>query len=130
MSQTGTILVVEDDLYWRQEFLVEPLQEAGLTVWAASNYRRATELFDQHPIDLLIIDINLTGVDGNTDGISLIQYALARRQVKIVVVSGSPERMYKYVKGIETDALIEKDRFDVIQFVQTIQQILSTRSRS
>jgi CheY-like chemotaxis protein len=58
-----TILVVDDDEAIRT-LLQEELEEEGYRVIIATNARDALKLVDTEPLDLVILDIRMPGMDG------------------------------------------------------------------
>lgn len=58
-----TILVVDDDEPIRT-LLTEELTEDGYRVITASNARDALKLVENEPLDLVILDIRMPGMDG------------------------------------------------------------------
>jgi DNA-binding response OmpR family regulator len=62
-SRNIQILVVDDEEPLRN-LLEASLRRTGYDVIAASSGRKALELFEQHHIDLVLLDILLPGVDG------------------------------------------------------------------
>ncbi len=58
-----TILVVDDDEPIRN-LLTEELTEDGYRVITASNARDALKLVENEPLDLVILDIRMPGMDG------------------------------------------------------------------
>jgi DNA-binding response OmpR family regulator len=58
-----TILVVDDDEPIRN-LLTEELTEEGYRVLTASNARDAIKLVENEPLDLVVLDIRMPGMDG------------------------------------------------------------------
>ncbi len=58
-----TILVVDDDRAIR-ELLVEELMEDGYQVLSVDNARDALKIVENEPLDLVILDIRMPGMDG------------------------------------------------------------------
>ena len=58
-----TILVVDDDEAIRT-LLQEELEEEGYKVLIATNARDALKMVDAEPLDLVILDIRMPGMDG------------------------------------------------------------------
>ncbi|MFD1887788.1 response regulator transcription factor [Paenibacillus wenxiniae] len=58
-----TILLVEDDILMR-EFMTDYFKKDGWNVLEANNGREALELFEQHELDLIVLDIMMPEVDG------------------------------------------------------------------
>jgi len=63
VEESKKILVVDDEesihLLYREE-----LEEEGYQVFSATNGEEALEIFGSNPIDLVILDINMPGMDG------------------------------------------------------------------
>ncbi len=58
-----TILIIEDDLNTRK-LLSAILKVHGFHFFAVENAFKALELLNQHPIDLIIMDVMMPGMDG------------------------------------------------------------------
>ena len=63
VTNSGHKLLVDDEdsihLLYREE-----LEEEGYQVFSAMNGGKALEIFGSNPIDLVILDINMPGMDG------------------------------------------------------------------
>lgn len=119
-----TVLIVEDEVDWREQIFRESLEDEGLIVFAAATYDESIELVDQHAFDLAVVDINLTNVPGNVQGAQVMRYIRDRQDTRIIVVSGSRERNQKQIEDIDYVAFIEKDSFDIVAFVQVVREII------
>jgi two-component system copper resistance phosphate regulon response regulator CusR len=119
-----TVLIVEDEVDWREQIFRESLENEGLIVFAAATYDESIELVDQHAFDLAVVDINLTNVPGNVQGAQVMRYIRDRQDTRIIVVSGSRERNQKQIEDIDYVAFIEKDSFDIVAFVQVVREII------
>jgi DNA-binding NtrC family response regulator len=64
MSLEGRVLIVEDDPAQR-EMLVGFLRDLGVETEAAENGRRALDLLDSQPIDLVVTDLRMPGMEGS-----------------------------------------------------------------
>ena len=86
-SRASTILVVEDDPLIRMT-IAEHLRDGGFRVLEASDAQEALQIFGAaEPIELMISDINMPGMDGA----ALATWVQANfPDVRIVVVSGAP----------------------------------------
>jgi len=119
-----TVLIVEDEVDWREQIFRESLEDEGLIVFTAATYDESIELVDQHAFDLAVVDINLTNVPGNVQGAQVMRYIRDRQDTRIIVVSGSRERNQKQIEDIDYVAFIEKDSFDIAAFVQVVREIM------
>lgn len=88
------ILVVEDDADLRRMFR-NALSIAGYDVEEAGDGVEALQLVENHPPDLVVLDLLLRALDGVSVQQELASRALTRR-IPIVIVTGS---------DIDTDAL-------------------------
>ena len=74
-----TILIVDDEKNTR-DGLGRALQR-NYDVLLAEDGRRALELLDEHPVDVVLSDVRMPGMDGLT----LLQRALARQPQPLVI---------------------------------------------
>jgi DNA-binding response OmpR family regulator len=82
-SPKETHLLIVDDEEPLRNLLRISLQKAGYTVYTASNGKEAMELFDQAPIDLVLLDILMPDMDGYT----LCAELRKRSDVPIIMLS-------------------------------------------
>ena len=121
------ILVVEDEEYWREALFREALEEAGYLVRTCSNYGEAVAALDERVFDLLGIDVNLTGLAGNQDGVRVLEHVAALgHNPPSVIVSGSKTRAMAMgsVERFRPAAFLDKATFDVAQFVALVTDAL------
>ena len=117
------ILVVDDVERWREDIFREALEDEGYQVETASNYSEAVAAIDRHVFDLAVIDINLTAVPGNRDGIRVLEYMAAQgHQTRAIIVSGSKAwaASEEYARTFSPVAFFDKTKFDVIEFVTLV----------
>ena len=112
-------LVVEDQQLWRELFFGDALRELGFTVFPAATKEEALELLDAHSFDIAIVDINLTEVPGNSDGLIVTDYIEFKElRLPVIIVSGSDNGLLRL--GNQKPfivAKIKKDAFDLDEFV-------------
>jgi len=63
MSEQKEILIIDDE-QMILEMLDQILSSAGYQVHAALGGQQGLELYDQHPVDLVLTDIKMPGIDG------------------------------------------------------------------
>src|SRR5690554_506913 len=84
MSQDATILLVDDEANIRLTLGVV-LERAGYSVTAAENGETAVELLERQTFDLMVVDLQMPGMDG-------MQVVAAARQrqpdMAIIVLTG------------------------------------------
>jgi DNA-binding NtrC family response regulator len=127
MSSLYQILIVEDEARWREEILREALEDQGYQVRTSNSYDQAVAALDQHTFDLIVIDVNLTGVAGNQDGIRVLERLDATdTETKTIVISGSRTRAMaaESVKKFRPLAFVDKTTFDVAAFVTLVADAL------
>jgi DNA-binding NtrC family response regulator len=121
----GQALIVEDQADWRQVFS-ESVQEVGLTPFAVANKDEALDLLNRQNFKLAIIDINLTDVFGNHDGLLVIETIKTKGDtLPIIVVSGSEvglTSLKNYRQRVF--AAIRKENFNLDEFVALVEKAL------
>jgi len=128
MSQQYQILIVEDEARWREDIFREALEEEGFLVQTSDNYSEAVEALEQGDFDLVIIDVNLTGVSGNQDGVRLLEYMVSHHiQAETIIVSGSKTRSLaqERIEEFRPAAFVDKTTFDISDFVALVAETLS-----
>jgi DNA-binding NtrC family response regulator len=127
MTEAYQILVVEDEARWREDIFREALEEAGFLVQTSSTYTEAVAALERDDFDLVVIDVNLTGVSGNQDGVRLLEYLAAQdMQAETIVVSGSKTRdlAQEQVAMFRPRAFVDKMTFDIAQFIELVTETL------
>jgi DNA-binding NtrC family response regulator len=127
MKKGHRILIVEDQAGWREDIFRETLEDRGYRVSTSDSYQGAIDTLDHGGFDLVIVDVNLTGVSGNQDGIRIVEQLAARGDMTpVIVVSGSKTRdaARQTLKQYAPVAFIDKTTFDIDQFVQTVAEAL------
>lgn len=82
------ILVVEDLESWQKKFR-RFLRDEPFNVNIAANNQQAQTIFNRCRLDLLILDVNLSGVPYNVDGLQIAnQLWRQNRNIKIIIISG------------------------------------------
>jgi DNA-binding NtrC family response regulator len=128
MPRQYHILVVEDEERWREDIFREALEDGGYQVVTSSSYNEAVAALDRQVFDLVVIDVNLTGVSGNRDGVRVLDRiaALGHRSLTIVV-SGAKTWLVaeKSVRKFHPVAFLDKTTFDVAEFVTLVTSALN-----
>lgn len=93
-----TVLVVEDekDIQAILQFLLE---DEGYTALTAENAEDGWVAIQQHPVDLVLIDINLPGMDG----LSLCNLIKTQRPLPVIILS-SRDKDDDVISGLELGA--------------------------
>lgn len=113
------ILVVEDDVHVRN-FLCNSLSREGHTVYTATDGSEALNIIEQEPIQCIITDILMPGVEG----IELISDLHKHHpDVKIIAISGGgrieADHYLSMANEFGADRLISKP-FKVQQIIDTV----------
>lgn len=81
-----TVLVVEDDANQR-ELYVEELKSEGYNVLSAANGRDALNIAREQQLDLIVMDINMPGMDGLDTLNHLLEI---NRQIPVIINTAYP----------------------------------------
>ena len=88
MAPSFTVLIVDDDSDMR-DVLAQVLREKGLRVLTASHGYEAVRILGDHPVDLLLADIVMPGMDG----VQLAAQAkLIRPGIKVLFATGYAQK--------------------------------------
>ena len=120
MAESGqTILVVDDDASIRK-LLKRCFESESYTVFEAASGSDMFALLQQHPIDLITLDLSL----GGEDGLDLARQVRAESSVSIIMVSGRGELIDKVV-GLEVgaDDYISKP-FELREVIARVRSVL------
>ena len=94
-----TVLIVDDDESVRT-MLYKVIRSNGIQAQMASSGRQALEMAVSHPVDLILLDVNMPGMDG----FEVIQQLRSRGvQTPIIIVSGRQED-YDTLYGLDIGA--------------------------
>jgi two-component system OmpR family response regulator len=93
-----TLLVVDDDEDIRT-LVAEPLSNAGYSVLTASDGPSMFAVLNEHPVDLIVLDLNLPG----EDGLALCRMTRASRDTPIIMLTARGEAIDRVI-GLEVGA--------------------------
>jgi DNA-binding NtrC family response regulator len=128
MSEQKRILVVEDDAEWRENILRDALEDDGYQINTCASYEEAVTILDEVDFDLVVVDVNLTGVPGNRDGIRIVErIAETGRRTAVIVVSSSDtlRAARESVGHFGSIAFMDKTAFDLVDFIDSVADALS-----
>ena len=124
-NQTYNVLIIEDLPSWQKSFQ-RYLQHEPLNLFFAASYFEAVQKAKLFPFDLVILDVNLTGVPYNVDGLTLAEHLWEWNQnLKVIIVTGSREwdqrlTMYRFTPSF----ILEKKNLDQDDLISKIYQTL------
>lgn len=124
-ERVNNILVIEDLPSWQKKFR-RFLRDEPFNIVVATNYLEALILAEVYAFDLLILDVNLSGVPYNVDGLRVANKLWDKdKEVKIIIVSGDQNwdgRLGIY--GFAPNFVLEKQSLDQDDFIKKIYQAL------
>jgi CheY-like chemotaxis protein len=127
MPEQKRILVVEDDAEWRENILRDALEDEGYHVKTCASYEEAVTILEGD-FDLAVVDVNLTGVSGNRDGIRIVErIAETGTRTAVIVVSSSDtlRAARESVGQFGSITFMDKTAFDIVGFVDSVADALS-----
>ena len=100
------------------------LVQQMLSVFEAAGYDQALKLVKKHHIDVAVIDVNLSGVPHNVDGLMLAEQMWeSNSKVRIILISGSRDwerRLSRF--RFRPTCILEKQNLDQDDFVRKVRQ--------
>ena len=120
------LLVVDDDDDVR-EVVVEALERARFSVARASDGRRALDILAAEPIDLLVLDLNMPGMNGY-DVLRELRAGTDGNRIPVIVLSGNVDTA-RSPSDIGADALMTKPT-DLRQLVAAVNTLLDGRRKA
>lgn len=98
LADMDTVLLVEDDGLFR-EMLRDTLQPHDFNVMEAISGKRSLEILQEHPVDLIVLDLHL--VDGY--GLDFMPRIRTHTQAPVIILSGEHSQAEK-IKGLKKGA--------------------------
>ncbi|MBI1880004.1 MAG: response regulator [Chloroflexi bacterium] len=129
MEEKRNVLIVEDDPSWQRRF-TRYLRNEPFAISIVATYQDALALIESQTFDLVILDINLTGVVENYDGLRLGSKLWSRdKNVKIIIVSGS-DAVVKRLTSLTfaPNFILKKQNLDQDEFIEKVHLALSQKS--
>lgn len=125
MDKTYNVLIVEDDKSWQRRFK-RYLKREPFVISVTDTYQKASALIEKQTFDLVILDVNLTGVVGNYDGLRVGHEVWHKdRTVKIIIVSGSDSARKRLSSfNFVPSYILEKQTIDQNEFIKKVYQAL------
>ncbi len=107
---TKTVLVIEDEPNVAA-FIKQGLNEAGYEVFLAYNGEQGLELLRQKPIDLIVLDVILPGMDGIEALGKVRNSGLKHIPILMLTALGSTENVVKGLDNGADDYLVKPFKF-------------------
>ncbi len=111
MSDKKRILVVDDEesihLLYREEF-----EEEGYEVVSAMSGEEALQLFKEDPPDLVVLDINMPGMDGIE---VLRQMKQMQPDIPVILSSAYPEYKQELASWASDDYIVKSFNMDELK---------------
>ena len=86
MNNTASVLIVDDEEVVRRSHL-RSLASAGCRAEAAENGAQALQVMEQHPFDVILLDLRMPGLDG----MEVLRTLKARwPDSEVVIITGYP----------------------------------------
>ncbi len=114
-----TILVV-DDIKENRDLVVQILMQYGFKTYEASSGKQAIDIFKAHSIDLIFMDILMTGLDG-LETTNIIRADLNKRDIPIIALSANvfeEDKQKAYRSGANDFLAKPVDEKELIQLLQ------------
>ncbi len=112
------ILVVDDEINFTKALEIF-LTKAGYTVHVANSGQEAIDLIHEYRYDLVLLDLNMPGIDG----IKVAEALKAMRQVEdVIVITGHKEEYEEKLKALNIQNIMEKPigRNELLEKIQSI----------
>jgi DNA-binding NtrC family response regulator len=121
-----TVLILDDEPFIRMN-LATFLEDEGFRVLESPSAEHALQLLDEHPVGLVVVDLRLPGIDGE----SFIRRAsLMDKGLRFVIHTGSIEyRLDDSLKslGLTSSDIFSKPVKDMLELSEAIAERLSPR---
>src|SRR5262245_27416425 len=118
-----SILVVDDEAAMRK-LLTSNLKLGGYTVHAAADGTEALQLIDEHPFDLLLVDVNIPG----PNGFEVLESVRRTADTPVLIVSGrSCERDKVHALDLGADDYLVKP-FGIPEMLARVKALLRRAS--
>jgi signal transduction histidine kinase len=115
----GAVLVADDDAFVRAH-IVDTLEAAGFSVLAASGAEEALKLLAARPVDLLVADFAMPGMNGA----ELIRAARGRQKsLRALIVSGYSDSAA--IDAAAGDVRVLRKPFDVATLVNAVSEAIA-----
>ncbi|NDY56859.1 response regulator [Desulfovibrio sulfodismutans] len=98
MSECRVLLVDDEDAY--VETLAKRLTRRGLTVYTADRGEKALAILDEHPVDVVILDVKMPGMDGIE---TLTRIKKSHASVEVIMLTGHAN-VDAAIRGMEQGA--------------------------
>jgi two-component system, NarL family, response regulator DevR len=123
------VMLVEDDPFWKQNISTDLAEEPDIEVVAvASTKEEAVQAAFRHPLDIILMDINLTG--NNLDGLEAMKEILSNlheQGIKVIMLTSLTEKEI-IMKSFQFGALNYITKLSYKDIVRAIREAHDDRS--
>lgn len=123
------VMLVEDDPFWQQNISADLAEEPDIEVVAvAGTKEEAVEAAFRYPLDIILMDINLTG--NNLDGLEAAKEIISRlyeQGVKVIMLTSLTEKEI-IMKSFQYGALNYITKLSYKDIVRAIREAYEDRS--
>ena len=124
--RSPNILVADDDPETR-ELIRLILKDAGMKVVLGENGSQLLELWRANPIDLIILDVMMPVMDGQT---SIQAIRKINPQIRIIAASGLAEKdKLETIANIQVQAFLPKP-YTAERLLRTIHEVSNTKKKN
>jgi len=117
------ILIVDDEESIR-ESLKDFLEDFDFQVAAAASAEAALQLLQEQPIDILIADLRLPGISGDT---LIVKAHELYPAMQFIILTGSVGYLFSeklLAVGIQPQHIMQKPLFDLMLLVESLEDII------
>ncbi|MBF0587968.1 MAG: response regulator [Magnetococcales bacterium] len=99
MSPSDQHIAIVDDDPWIRDLLSSVLKESGYRVSACQSAKQFWDLFDRHPPDLVVLDLNLP----DEDGLTICRSLRSKSSLPILILTSRSDEVERVI-GLEMGA--------------------------
>ncbi len=119
-----SVLIVDDERLSRN-YISDLIQEfePGFTIYEANNAKTARPILEEREIDMLFLDIRMSG----TDGFGLLD-SLSRKSFELIFITAYSEYAIKAIKAGAADYILKPIR--KTEFCETLKKVAAKRKQA
>ncbi len=119
ITDTGRILIVDDEVDLLHS-LTAFFEDEGFSVWAAASGEEALAILEKEPMDAVIVDMRLPGIDGNETIVKA--YALQPSLQFLIHTGATDYQLPSFLRqiGLSEEAVFIKPLADLAALSQAV----------